>query len=543
MQGPLRNIWMLSREYGNIAGAGGVKDVVHQLAESLARWNGRKISVVLPFYGFIDATLLGAEPLEDPITEDSDLCLTLDMNYDGINRQEMVRVWSVVKKNVTVYLLESNRFQDKNDVYTYTARDEMHASWQKQGRGHYDYFAMNILLQKSALALMIRLGEHPDIIHCHDGHTALLPVLLNNCYGWRDYFRSTAVVVTIHNAGIGYHQEVEDLVFAEAVSGLPKSIIEDYLLGGAFDPFLASSSCATLNTVSENYARELQYTAEDSRTGWLGHELKRRGIHLEGITNGIDPSRFNTQKCSPLIAPFNVETVDGVADGKVVCKRELLGQLASNNEIIGLSCYGSLSLSPEAPLFTFVARLNEQKGVDLLAKALPPFLKSCPNAQVLLQGSGADREEQQFKELVKRTEVNGRLMFVSGYSPELARKIFAAGDFFIIPSLYEPCGLTDFIAQLHGNIPIVHHVGGLVKVVDGETGIAFKEPQAASLQAALQRGMNLFSNKEEMKRMQKAAIDLVEKKYTWEKVKTNYMNLYKKAVTVKRTQLQDGKLC
>lgn len=544
MKGPLRNIWMLSREYGNIAGAGGVKDVVQQLAESLARWNGRKVSVVLPFYGFIDSVSLGATPHGEPLVEGSELCLTLDMNYDGLYRQEMVRVWSVVKKGVTIYLLDATRFRDKSDVYTYTASDEMHISWQKQGRGHYDYFAMNVLLQKSALALMVRLGEHPDIIHCHDAHTALLPALLNYGYGWRDYFRSTGVVVTIHNAGVGYHQEVEDLTFAEAICALPKSTIAASLLAGAFDPFLAASSCAILNTVSENYARELQYTSEDSRTGWLGHELKSRGIHLEGITNGIDPARFHTQKCLEAIVPLDDRTTKDVpVDGKIACKRELLDLLAKKDEVVGFSCHGHLSLPAEAPLFTFIARLNEQKGIDLLIQALPPFLKACPGAQVVLQGSGPDFEEQKFKELVARPEVSGRLMFVSGYFPELAKSIFAAGDFFIVPSLYEPCGLTDFIAQLHGSIPIVHHVGGLVKVVDGETGIAFKEPQSASLQAALHRAMNLYNNKEELNRMQKAAIRLIENKYTWDKVKSHYLNLYKKAVNLKRAQLQEEKLC
>ena len=537
MKKTVSNIWMVSREYGDIAGAGGVKDVAQQLSESLATCNGVRVSVVLPLYGFVDTASVGARPLADPANHDSDLRLTVDMTYDGVEYQEKVRVLTVVHNGVVIYLLESKRFQEKSDVYTYTAPDEAQHAWQKQGSGHYDYFAMNVLLQKSALSLMVALGEHPEIVHCHDGHTALLPPLLTHCYGWRDYFRTTGVVVTIHNAGIGYHQEVDDLSFAKSITGLPQAVIDENLLGGAFDPFLAASSCSVMNTVSENYARELQYTDDDFRTGWLGHELKLRGLDLEGITNGIDPSLFDPAASPGLTSSFSVEN-DTELLGKNVCKRELLEQLEAKNEIVGIRFHGSLSLPAEAPLFTFIARLGEQKGIDLLLDSLPAFLETNPGAQVLLQGSGGEEIEEELRELVMRPEVYGRIMFVCGYSPQIAKSIYAAGDFFVIPSLYEPCGLTDFIAQLHGNIPIVHHVGGLVKVIDGETGIAFKEPLVHSLLEAFQRAMDLYDNKKEMRRIQKGAIKHIKKRYTWKKVMSDYVNLYRKAVILKRDQLQ-----
>jgi hypothetical protein len=141
---------------------------------------------------------------------------------------------------VTIYLLEADRFREKTDVYTYTAEDEERAEWQQSGTGHYDYFAMNILLQKGALELMILLNERPDVIHCHDGHTAVVPAMIYECAGLRSYFRQTGCLVTVHNAGIGYHQEVADLPFAYAVTGLPWQFIESNCLAAAFDPFLAA---------------------------------------------------------------------------------------------------------------------------------------------------------------------------------------------------------------------------------------------------------------------------------------------------------------
>ncbi len=155
---------------------------------------------------------------------------------------------------------------------------------------------MNVLLQKAALDLMVILEQKPDIIHCQDGHTAILPAMLREGTGYRHYFTRTGTIVTIHNAGHGYHQDVGDLSFARAICGLPYNLIQNNLLNNSFNPFLAASTFAVLNTVSENYARELRETDDDVMTGWLGHRLMARGIRLEGITNGFNPADFDTTK-------------------------------------------------------------------------------------------------------------------------------------------------------------------------------------------------------------------------------------------------------
>ena len=270
---PIKNIWMLTREYAGLAGAGGVKDVVKQLGCTLARWNGRSVSVVMPRYGLIQAVEQGFTLLDDPLDPGVKLEFSVNMNYADVQRQETVGVWFKKINRINVYLLEAKRFREKADVYTYTLAEEGPEPWKKQGTGHVDYFAMNVLLQKGALALMQLLNEHPDIIHCHDGHTAILPAMIREIDGFRHYFRGTGLVVTIHNAGIGYHQDVADLPFAREITGLSEKSILDNLLGGQFDPFLAAGRYAVLNTVSENYARELQETADDHLTGWLGHRL------------------------------------------------------------------------------------------------------------------------------------------------------------------------------------------------------------------------------------------------------------------------------
>ena len=524
----IHNVWMLTREYDGLAGAGGVKDVARQLAEALMR-SGRKVSVVLPLYGFMDPKRLGFAPL--------DLGFEIDLDYAGEPRREYVRVFAKTEKpaatkgTLAIYLVDAARYLEKKSVYTYTAEDEALDPFHHQGSGHFDYFAMNVLLQKSAAALMIRLGERPDIIHCHDGHTALLPAILRESEGWRHYFANTGCVVTIHNAGIGYHQEVSDLPFAEAITGLPGTLINNNLLDENFDPLLAASPYAAMNTVSENYARELRETDDDVLTGWLGHRLLARGVVLKGVTNGINPADFDPAKPKALGLAAAFDPASGDLAGKAKCRQSLFNDLARHN-LKTVRQTGTLENRPGNPLFTFVGRLSSQKGVDKLLGALETLLPLDQNFQVLIQGSGSKDIETALAGLAASRKNQGRICLLRGYDQQLANRIYAAGDFFLIPSRYEPCGLTDYIAQLFGNLPIVHGIGGLVKVKDGETGFSYPEHKSAALMGAMQTALQTFrANPKKIQTMQKAAIRTIHDTYTWDKVLARYLSLYSEALS------------
>jgi starch synthase len=531
------NIWIITREYGDLAGAGGVKDVTRQLAMALAK-SGRAVSVVLPLYGSITPKRLGFARLE--------LDFDLDMSYPQEERRELVTVWHQ-KKEIDIYLIDSPRFREKTGIYTYTATDERHNPTHLQGTGHFDYFAMNILLQKAALCLAIQLEKRPDIIHCHDGHTALLPAMAREIDGFRHYFSKTGFVVTIHNAGLGYHQEIHDLAFARAISGLPARVIDGHLLAGAFDPFLAAASYAVMNTVSENYARELRETADDALTGFLGHALLKRGFILQGVTNGIDPADFDLQQYTKLGLPAGFEpgsqalpdwgsskspakgTIPAASNdktGKDLCRQDLCTAI-TNRSLTGVRQNGSVTFRPNHPLFTFIGRLSTQKGVDIMIEALKYFLPIDPTFQVLLLGNGQKEIEESLIELTEDPRYQGQVCLLRGFDPILANRVYAAGDFFLIPSKYEPCGLTDFMAQLFGNLPIVHHVGGLVKVLNGETGFAYHQHSGVALTEAMQRALDTYrSSRPTIMAMQRAAVSLIHAQYTWDKVMHRYLELY-----------------
>ncbi len=527
----IHEIWMVSREYGNLAGAGGVKDVVAGLSVSLARWSGRKVCVVLPCYGFMDPEKLGFSPVEDPLCPEKQLAFETDLNYLERERREQVVVWGARLERVWIYLLDAQRFKEKLDVYTYSAREELSQSWQKKGEGHFDYFAMNILLQKASLDLMMLLGASPDIIHCHDGHTAVLPAMARELPGYRNYFKKSGFVITVHNAGKGYHQEVADLHFAAVSSGLSFETIQSSLLDDCFDPFLAGSKAAILNTVSENYARELQETVDDSRAGWLGHALLERGVTLYGITNGIDTDAFSAkeQNITGVAAAFD-PLKDEILTGKSKCKEAIVTLVNARREIPGLRRSGFLTTDTGLPLLTFVGRLSEQKGVDVLTEALAELLAKRDDFQFLLLGSGSIKDEAGLIALAEQNKNGGRIAVLRGYDTALAMKIYAAGDFFVVPSRYEPCGLTDFMAQLFANLPIVHRVGGLVKVIDGKTGFSYQKQSAQALGTAMERALDLYAKQPQtIRNMQREAVEEIEKRYTWKMVSKKYLDLYKMA--------------
>ncbi len=526
----IKNIWMLTREYNSIAGAGGVKDVSRQLAEALARLK-KSVTVILPCYGFMDPKKLG-------FSRES-LSFEVEMNYTAEDRRELVTLWKQKLQGVTIYLVDADRYREKRSIYTYTAEDKASNPDQIPGSSHFDYFAMNILLQKAALDLMIILDQKPDIIHCQDGHAAILPAMLREGTGYRHYFTGTGAIVTIHNAGHGHHQEVGDLPFAHAICGLPYNLIHNNLLNGSFNPFLAASTFALLNTVSENYARELRETDDDVMTGWLGHRLMTRGIRLEGITNGFNSADFDTTKTKKLGLPAPYNPAMRELAGKKVCRQKLI-QMLAKQKTKGIKRYGNLDDNRAQPLFTLIGRLMAQKGLDILIAALDALLQADKEFQVLILGSGTPDLEQRLIRLARKKENKGRMCLLTGYDSLLANHIYAAGDFFLIPSRYEPCGLTDYIAQLAGNLPVVHHVGGLIKVEDGVTGFAFKDYSSGALMTAMTRAMRTFRNTpEKIIDMQEAAAKRINEKYSWDNIVHRYLELYAKALdmTVQMKQM------
>lgn len=505
------SVWHVTREYAGFAEAGGVKDVVRGLAEAHARAGGTP-TVVMPLYGFMPPALF-----TEPVVAELTLSLP-DQDRERAFFDEPVHVRETRRDGVRLLLLESPRYSALRDVYTYTAADEKENHWRKKGTGHWDFQQLNLVLQRAALEAALALGEAPDVFHCHDGHTSFLPALLREDARYRRPLGATSSVVTIHNAGKGYHQEIWDPGFAELLTGLPTKVITKGLLNGTIDPFLLAGSYARLVTVSGEYARELLAEKDQEMSGGLGKALRERGIPLAGITNGIDPAPWDPRTPRKAGIPFGFDPATGDLSGKRHSLQALAASIPIPSEKV-----------PRGPLYAFVGRLTGQKGIDVLFRALETLVHTGGERWFIVLGTGEKEKEAMLAWLAAERATRGRLVFLPRYDPALAALIYAASDFFLVPSTYEPCGLTDFIAQLMGSIPVVHHVGGLVKVRDGETGFSYHEQRHEALVEAVERTSRLFAEQPMMlDRIRRTAFSEIFSLHTWDRVLADsYLPLYR----------------
>ena len=510
MSGGVPRVWHVSREYAGIAEAGGVKDVVRGLAEAQARGGGSP-TVVMPLYGFAARRTESRTPV-------ASFRLSLP-DHDKGNElfEEQVTVHEARQGGVRLLLVDSPRYAALRDVYTYTPEDERENHWRKKGTGHWDFHQLNLILQRAALETSLALGEVPDVFHCHDGHTSFLPAILSESPRYALALRGTSAVVTIHNAGKGYHQEVWDPAFAGLLTGLSAEVLQQGVLNGTVDPLLLAGWYARLLTVSERYAEELLAERDDELSGGLGKALRERGIGLTGITNGIDPTPWDPRTPAASGIPFGFDPMSGDLEGKRLCRAALLEQ-------IGVTAERGAS----GPLYAFVGRLTEQKGIDVLFQALKSLLDRQKAARFVVLGTGDKEKEAMLDWLASEPATAGRLVFLPRYDPALASLIYASSDFFLVPSAYEPCGLTDFIAQIIGSIPVVHHVGGLVKVRDGETGFSYREQRPEDLVAAVERTVRLFAGQPAvLDRIRRSAFGEIFSRHTWDMVLADsYLPLY-----------------
>ena len=511
------SVWHVTREYAGFAEAGGVKDVVRGLAEAHARAGGTP-TVVMPLYGFMRREAAGQPPV-------AQFTFSLpDQDRQNAFFEEPVRVHAMGSDGVRLLLVDSPRYSALRDVYTYTAADEAENHWRKKGTGHWDSHQLNLILQRAALESALALGEVPDVFHCHDGHTSFLPALLREDARFAGPLRSSASVVTIHNAGKGYHQEVWDPSFAGLLTGLPAEVIEPGAAqrhGRSLSP--GRQVCPPgdrLRAVRAGAAGRAR--AGDERRPWkgpagAGHPPGRHHQRNRSITVGPPLS-------AEVRDPFPIRPVLGGPGRKE--------EVAPGSRGKGRRCRALLFPNPTGPLYAFVGRLTGQKGIDVLFHALEILVQGGGDRRFVVLGTGEKEKEAMLGWLAAQPGTGGRLVFLPRYDPALASLIYAASDFFLVPSTYEPCGLTDFIAQLMGSIPLVHHVGGLVKIRDGETGFSYREQNHAALAAAVERTSRLFAEEPRLlEAIRRRAFEEIFSLHTWDRVLADsYLPLYESAV-------------
>jgi starch synthase len=468
------------------AKTGGLADVAGALPRALEK-QGHRPTLFLPCYRRARAAGIKL----------TDTGLTLHIPIGA--RVVDGRIWQsrLPGSTVNVYLIDQPGYFDRDGLY---------------GTGTADYddnCERFVFLNRAVLETIRAVGLRPDVIHCNDWQTGLLPVYVHTLYKNVPELATTGTLLTIHNLaylGLFWHWDM-------ALTGLDWHLFNwrhlefhgklCFMKGGLVFADL-------LSTVSPTYAREIQTTRFGSG---LDDLLRDRQADLHGIVNGID-----TDTWSPLHEPMIAERYDAstVVEGKARCKD-------------WLQQYAGLERRPEVPLFAQVGRLDPQKGWDLLAEVADELLAR--DAQLFVLGVGHPKYHALLEELAGRHP--GRCAAYLGFNEDLAHQIEAGADLFLMPSLFEPCGLNQLYSLAHGTVPIVRATGGLADTVidanprtlaDGTaTGFCFTEPTAEALRQTIDRALSLWPDRDAWLKLMRTGMSA---DWSWDRSAREYTRLY-----------------
>lgn len=366
-----------------------------------------------------------------------------------------------------------------------------------------------VMLCRAAIESAQRQGWSPDVVHGQDWQAALLPAMLTTTYAWDRLFRSTRTLLTIHN--IGYQGVfAEGTIEAAELGDLHSRFDEKDRREGRVNFLKTGIRFADeITTVSPTYAQEI---LRESYGMGLHGVLQERRAHLTGILNGIDDEVWNPAKDEHLAARYTPRSLPR----KEKNKADLLAR-------------AGLDYRPGVPVFGFIARLTTQKGVDFLLEPLPELLAG-RDVRFVALGSGEPRYEEFFAGLEKRFP--RKAAFKRGFDDVLAHKIEGGADFFLMPSLYEPCGLNQMYSLKYGTIPIVRKTGGLadsVRLFDRATGrgtgIVFDHPNADAVRWAIRYALELYEDEKAWKRLVRNAMAC---DTSWKVQGAKYVELYER---------------
>ena len=468
----------VAAEFYPYAKTGGLADVVGSLSTKLAD-NGHEVSVFLPGYRMV---------FEHPDTLLPMYHVTL--NGDGGE----VRIFSP-RKNLTVFLICNAKYFDRNGIYGDDGYDF------EDNHKRYMFFI------KAVLEAMRYLKLHADIVHCHDWQTALLPMLLRDAEIRYEVMLAKKTILTIHNIAFQGKfpiQSFNRMSLFDNVLGLG-----DFEINGQINMLKSGILFADqVTTVSPQYAKEIQSPVFGCG---LESAFAMRIGKLVGLLNGIDTSVWNPSTDDQLPANYSADDLSG----KYACRKELLNRFSFDPEFKG-------------PVYGMVCRLTEQKGIDFILSNKDFFLGE---SRLIILGSGEQRYEDALHQL---TEIApDKIHFCKCFAESLSHLVEAGSDFFLMPSLFEPCGLNQMYSQVYGTVPLVSQVGGLIDTVididkspEEGTGITFL-PTVTDFRNGLDRAVKLFAEKSLLSAVQKRGML---KDFGWTKAVMDYEMLYQKSL-------------
>ncbi|MBI2953776.1 MAG: glycogen synthase [Chloroflexi bacterium] len=488
MMSKLLKVLFVAAEVAPYAKVGGLADVVGALPKAL-KGHGHDVRVEMPRYGTID---VGKYGLTDVL---GNFPVSLDSQTEQVSAKS-----ALMAGDIPVYFVENARYFSRDAVY-----------------GFPDDVERFIAFGRAALEVPKRLGWQPDIIHCNDWHTALVPYWIKTIYKDDPFYAKTATVFTIHN--LAYQGIADGRYIDMARIDRGTYAAQHPELPNALNMLsMAILYADAINTVSPTYACEI-LTPEYGEG--LDQLLSSRADRLFGILNGIDYDEFNPATDPRIPVNFDVSSIDKKVEDKYALQREC-----------------NMLVDKNVPLIGTVSRLADQKGFDLIARAVDPLMREI-NMQFVLLGTGEQKYHDLFHQIGER--YSDRTGIFLKFDAALAQRIYAGSDMFLMPSRFEPCGLGQMISLRYGTVPVVRATGGLVDTIrdfDPRTGqgngFVFHEYDSHALSIAIARAAESFKYPDSWRKVMKTGM---EQDFSWGASATEYQELYEKALAFKQKEV------
>ena len=477
VQKEVKHILFTASEAWPFAGTGGLGEVIGSLPKALNELGDVEARVILPLYGNL------------PQEYREKLHFITNITVPLAWRNQYCGLFELVHNGVTFYFIDNEFYFKRTGLYGYGDDGERFA-----------------FLSRAVLELLPYLNWKVDVLHCHDWHTALVPIYYKLFYQFNEGLQGIKTIFTIHN--IEYQGQFSGDVI-EDLFGIPHREYMSIEYHGCINLMKGAIDYAdAVSTVSNSYAREIM---DSAHAHGLESVLIKNSYKLSGILNGIDTSVYNPKTNASLFVNFDKETV---AQNKVINKTELQKML-------------NLPVNPKTPMIAMISRLVNHKGLDIVRSAFNDILNE--EVQFVVLGTGDADHENFFKYMqnVYGESVHALITF----NKDMAQKIYAGADIFLMPSKSEPCGLSQMMALRYGTIPIVRTCGGLKDSIfdcgngDKGNGFVFEEYNKDALLNAVKRAVGLYRDYEEKwNGLRNRAMDC---DYSWANSAGKYNEFYK----------------
>jgi starch synthase len=468
-----RKILFVASEARPFIATGGLADVIGSLPQALAQDPEYDVRVVLPLYSGIKTEF------------------RRKMNFLGniyvplAWRNQYCGIFTCVQQGVTFYFIDNEYYFKRPDCY-----------------GYYDDGERFAFFSRSVMEILPFIGFYPDVLHCHDWQSALTAIYLKTIYCEKPHYGDIRALFTIHNIE---YQGKYSMDIIEDLFGLPAKArgLVEYdgcinLMKGAIE------CCERFSTVSPTYAKEIK-TAQYAHG--LQDIIRRNEDKLTGILNGIDQDSYNPKTDKALFANFDAENLEN----KSVCKTEL-------QKMLGLP-------QKDVPIIAMITRLVSHKGLELVKTVAEDILHE--DVQFVLLGTGDFAYEEYFRGLGVKYE--GKASINIAFNGDLSRKIYSGADIFLMPSVSEPCGLSQMIASRYATVPLVRETGGLYDSIkpygNGGNGFTFNSCNPYDMLYVVHEALDAYKNQTEWKTLMErvAKVD-----FSWARSAESYKELYEK---------------